>query len=117
MVAVATKPIPPGTVNVAINMAREFRLDVGKLAYTEGKSIGQLVRELLAERIQQARHAGRLAKHAAGAALVAIGIGALAWCSISPASGLVARRVRTSRGRCVASASFASRIRQTRAAA
>ena len=46
----ATRPIPPGTVNLAINMPRQFRLDVGKLAHIEGKSIGALVRELLAER-------------------------------------------------------------------
>ncbi len=50
----ATRPIPPGTVNLAINMPRQFRLDVGKLAHIEGKSIGALVRELLAERIQRA---------------------------------------------------------------
>ena len=34
----ATRPIPPGTVNLAINMPRQFRLDVGKLAHIEGKS-------------------------------------------------------------------------------
>lgn len=112
----ATRPIPPGTVNVAVNMPRSFRLDVGKLAYVEGKSIGQLVRELLAERIEDARQAGHLVARTASTALVLLGLGCLAWASCSPSSPIIAR-LRCQRTSRVAAVSFANRIRCTRAAA
>ncbi len=113
----ATRPIPTGTVNLSVNLPRAFRLDVGKLAHTEGKSIGQLVRELLAERIEDARQAGHLVARTASTALVLLGLGCLAWASCSPSSPIIARRLRYQRTSRVAAVSFANRIRCTRAAA
>lgn len=116
----ATKPLPAGTVNFPVNMPSDLRADIGRLAYIENaQSIGAFIREMIQQRVEQAKRAGKLvgqnARPAAVAGLVILGFIALAFASVSPAQPLVARRLRTHRVR-VAAASFAIRVRQTAAA-
>jgi hypothetical protein len=54
-----TRPIGPGTRNLSINAPDAMAQAIGRIAWAEGyRSVGELARELFAQRITQARARG-----------------------------------------------------------
>ncbi len=69
-----TRALPPGTVNLTVNMPLEERLFLGKLASLRGDSLGKLVRDSLLVRLQKddPQAAEALRRIRTGAALVVV---------------------------------------------
>lgn len=57
-----TKPIPQGTCNFAVNMPHELRSDGGRLAAMDDESFGAWIRDLVREKVREAKLSGRLAQ-------------------------------------------------------
>jgi hypothetical protein len=96
----ATKAIPAGTANFSTNLPVELRREAGRLAYTEGRALGALIREHLADRVRIARKRGvldapgQLLLRFGCVALMAIGIGAVVAASVRGSDDtLLARRM------------------------
>jgi predicted DNA-binding protein len=54
----ATNPLPVGTRNFPVNMPEEMRLKLGRLATMRDRAGGALVRDLIADAIEQAEQRG-----------------------------------------------------------
>lgn len=68
-----TNPIGRGTCNLSINVQAPARLALGRLAFAKGQAMGELVRELIADRLELALKRREISAGAALEALEALG--------------------------------------------
>jgi len=75
----ATKPIPPGSCNFAINVPRAWRLTLGKAAHARGLSLGELLKRAAEDYLRdEPATARRLTEIRLSAAKLAVVIALLA---------------------------------------
>lgn len=67
-----TNPIPAGSCNLPVNMPRVARAALGRLAFTNGKYVGEFVRGLLKDRLEEASRNGEISSDLASEAVAAL---------------------------------------------